>query len=96
MHLSRRVKRIIVAPEVIFRLLKSEGELFKCTKSDIPVDAEFRGIAHDPSTNMWVIFFSHDSFPELGEAQVCPMVNPTEFERHHVILEEKLEDGTVH
>lgn len=65
-----RIVRISITPRMM-------GMIFQNTKlaiceNPIPLDAEFRGIAHDWSRNIISLFYEHDSFSPVPEGGECP------------------------
>jgi len=79
MAVTRRLKRILVRPDIILDMCK-QGASALCVKG-VPVTATFRGVAHDPQNNCWVIFLEDESFDEVPENLEIPIHDYPEFRR---------------
>ncbi len=74
---SRRLKRVIVAPECL--ALVVSGDL--CVGTDIPSDAAFRGTTFDSDRGHFVIIVEHPDFDEVPENSVIPLISGPAFKR---------------
>lgn len=73
-----RIKRLVISPTVFFRIMQTETawEVFK----GIPEGARLAGFTLDPYTQNLNLFVEHDSFPQIEEGTVAPVLE-TEFRR---------------
>lgn len=77
---ENRLKRLNITPELLV-IFFIQGNTWNCHKSEIPEDAQFRGISHDYNSNTWNIFISHESFEPVPENTPVPLVGPVEFRK---------------
>ena len=77
---SRRRVRVSIDGELLAAMVRSDGENHYRLGGEIPGDAKFIGVTHDPYSNLINLFFEHASFPECEEGQ-APAVRPVSLTR---------------
>lgn len=74
-------RRVVIVP--VSGLLLADmllGSLGYRLEGDLPADAQFVGMTHDPYSNTINLFFGHETFPECEDGQI-PMLRQVSLTR---------------
>lgn len=76
--MKARVKRVVISPEALLRIMSGDTawRVFK----GVPKGGKLRGFCLDPYANVLNLFVEHESFEEIEEGAVAPILE-TEFRK---------------
>ena len=70
---TRKLKRILLNPLVIGNLF-TNGNKYLLVENGLPESAIFRGVALDPLSGLWNVFFEDTSFEEIEHFEEVPVL----------------------
>lgn len=70
--MKAKVKRVPISPEVLLYNMQL-GTAWRVAKG-IPADARLRGFTLDPYANVLNLFVEHESFEEIEDGEVAPIL----------------------
>lgn len=76
--ITRRLKRLAVAPELVAHL--GIGT-YRVIGNAVPDDARFVGACYDEKVYCFIVVLQHDSWPEVAEGVEIPLMHPPTIER---------------
>lgn len=73
MKTTARVKRVVISPDVLFHVFGTDTS-WK-VEQGIPIGSRLRGLTLDPYQNTINLFVENESFDEVADGSVAPILD---------------------